>query len=66
MTDDYIKPDTWSKNDRVIRKLYTPKEVVKIIKDMFEFEISRSDLTYSEKLLIGNCYNDLIWCFKDD
>ena len=66
MTDDFINLNNENKNDRVIRKLYTPKEVVKIIKDMFEVEISRSDLTYSEKLLIWNCYNDLIWCFKDD
>ena len=66
MTDDYIKPNSWSKNDRVIRKLYTPKEVVKMIQDFFELEVKICDLTHSEKLLLMDSLNRLIWWFKDD
>lgn len=66
MTDDYIKPNSWSKNDRVIRKLYTPREVVKMIRDFFELEVEICDLTHSERLLLMDSLNRLIWWFKDD
>ena len=31
MTDDFIPLEKPKKDDRIIRKMYTPKEVVKII-----------------------------------
>ena len=54
------------KKDRVIRKIYTPKEVVKMIKDHFELENTLFDMSRSEKLLLRDSYNRLIWWFKDD
>ena len=66
MTDDFIQPDKSNKEDRAIRTMYTPKEVVKMIKDHFELENTLFDMSRSEKLLLMDSYNRLIWWFKDD
>ena len=54
------------KKDKVIRKIYTPKEVVKMIKDHFDLEQEMYDMSRAEKLLLLDSYNRLIWWFKDD
>lgn len=66
MTDDFIQPDKPNKEDEIIRTMYTPKEVVKMIKDHFELENTLFDMSRSEKLLLMDSYNRLIWWFKDD
>ena len=66
MTDDFIQPDKPNKEDGIIRTMYTPKEVVKMIKDHFELENTLFDMSRSEKLLLMDSYNRLIWWFKDD
>ena len=64
MRDDFISIDK-PKKDRVIREMYTPKEVVKIIRDIYKFMIDIG-LTQSEKALLREVFNTLIWEFKDD
>ena len=66
MTDDFIQPDEPKKDNKVIRKMYTPKEVVKMIKDHFELEQTIYTMSRAEKLLLADSYNRLIWWFKDD
>ena len=66
MTDDFIPLEKPKKDDRVIRTMYTPKEVVKMIKDHFELEGTMFKMSRSEKLLLMDSYNRLIWWFKDD
>ena len=63
---DFIQLEKPKKEDRVIRTMYTPKEVVKIIKAHFELENDLFDMSRSEILLLMDSYNRLIWCFKDD
>ena len=63
---DFIQLEKPKKEDRVIRTMYTPKEVVKIIKDHFELENNLFDMSRSEILLLMDSYNRLIWWFKDD
>ena len=46
--------------------MYTPKEVVKMIKDHFELEGTMFKMSRSERLLLMDSYNRLIWWFKDD
>ena len=65
MTNDFIPVDKPNK-DRIIRTMYTPKEVVKIIKDHFEMEQEMYTMSRTEKLLLWDSYNRLIWWFKDD
>ena len=62
----FIQLEQPKKEDRVIRKLYTPKEVVKIISDHFELEQNMHHMSRTEKLLLWDSYNRLIWWFKDD
>lgn len=66
MTDDFIPLEKPNKEDRVIRTMYTPKEVVKMIKDHFELEQNMYAMSRTEKLLLWDSYNRLIWWFKDD
>ena len=66
MTDDFIPLEKPKKDDRVIRKMYTPKEIVKNIQKHFEQECKLADFTRSEILLLWDSYNRLIWWFKDD
>ena len=66
MTDDFIPLEKPKKDDKVIRKMYTPKEIVKNIQKHFEQECKLADFTRSEMLLLWDSYNRLIWCFKDD
>ena len=66
MTNDFIPVDKPNKKDRIIRTMYTPKEVVKIIKDHFEMEQELYAMSRTEKLLLWDSYNRLIWWFKDD
>ena len=66
MTDDFIPLEKPKKDDRVIRKMYTPKEVVKIINDHFKLEQDLYTMSRAEKLLLWDSYNRLIWWFKDD
>ena len=54
------------KKDRVIRKIYTPKEVVKMIQEHFNQEQGMYAMSRTEKLLLWDSYNRLIWRFKDD
>ena len=54
------------KKDRVIRKIYTPKEVVKMIQEHFNQEQGMYAMSRTEKLLLWDSYNRLIWWFKDD
>lgn len=63
---DFIQLEKPNKEDRVIRTMYTPKEVVKMIKDHFELENNIFDMSRSEILLLMDSYNRLIWWFKDD
>lgn len=63
---DFIQLEQPKKNDRTIRKMYTPKEVVKMIKDHFELEQDLYTMSRTEKLLLWDSYNRLIWWFKDD
>ena len=63
---DFIQLEKPKKEDRVIGTMYTPKEVVKMIKDHFELENTLFDMSRSEKLLLMDSYNRLIWWFKDD
>ena len=63
---DFIQLEQPKKEDRVIGTMYTPKEVVKMIKDHFELENTLFDMSRSEKLLLMDSYNRLIWWFKDD
>ena len=63
---DFIQLEKPKKEDRVIRTMYTPKEVVKMIKDHFELENDIFDMSRSEILLLMDSYNRLIWWFKDD
>ena len=62
----FIQLEQPKKEDRVIRKVYTPKEVVKIISDHFELEQNMYHMSRTEKLLLWDSYNRLIWWFKDD
>lgn len=64
--DDFIPLEKPKKDDRVIRTMYTPKEVVKMIKDHFELEQDMYTMSRAEKLLLWDSYNRLIWWFKDD
>ena len=66
MSDDFIQLDKPNNEDEIIRTMYTPKEVVKMIKDHFELENTLFDMSRSEKLLLMDSYNRLIWWFKDD
>ena len=66
MTDDFIPLEKPKKDDRVIRKVYTPKEIVRNIQKHFEQEYKLADFTRSEMLLLRDSYNRLIWWFKDD
>ena len=63
---DFIQLEKPKKEDRVIRTMYTPKEVVKIIKAHVELENDLFDMSRSEILLLMDSYNRLIWWFKDD
>ena len=54
------------KKDKVIRKIYTPKEVVKMIQEHFNQEQGMYAMSRTEKLLLWDSYNRLIWWFKDD
>ena len=63
---DFIQLEKPKKEDRVIRTMYTPKEVVKMIKDHFELENNLFNMSRSEILLLMDSYNRLIWWFKDD
>ena len=63
---DFIQLEKPKKEDRVIKTMYTPKEVVKMIKDHFELENDIFDMSRSEILLLMDSYNRLIWWFKDD
>jgi len=63
---DFIQLEKPKKEDRAIRTMYTPKEVVKMIKDHFELENTLFNMSRSEKLLLMDSYNRLIWWFKDD
>lgn len=62
---DYIQLDK-PKTDRVIRELYTPKEIVGIIQKSFMEYNGWSKLTRSELLLVWEFSNNLIGKFKDD
>ena len=66
MTDDFIPLEKPKKDDRVIKTMYTPKEIVKNIQKHFEQECKLADFTRSEMLLLWDSYNRLIWWFKDD
>lgn len=66
MTNDFIQLDRLNKEDRIIRTMYTPKEIVKNIQKHFEQECKLADFTRSEMLLLWDSYNRLIWWFKDD
>ena len=66
MTDDFIPLEKPKKDDRVIRTMYAPKEIVKNIQKHFEQECKLADFTRSEMLLLWDSYNRLIWWFKDD
>ena len=67
MTDNpFIKLEQPKKDNRVIRTMYTPKEIVKNIQKHFEQECKLADFTRSEMLLLWDSYNRLIWWFKDD
>ena len=63
---DFIQLEKPKKEDRVIRTMYTPKEIVKNIQKHFEQECKLADFTRSEMLLLWDSYNRLIWWFKDD
>lgn len=63
--NEYIPHEIPKPKDRIIRKVYTPKEVVKIINDTYHF-LADMDLTYSEKALLRDAFNTLVWEFKDD
>lgn len=62
---DYIELDSSKKEDRVIRNIYTPKEVVKIIQKVFRDNMAY-DLSRSERLLLWDFGNQIIMEFKDD
>ena len=66
MTDDFIQPDKPNKEDEIIRTMYTPKEVVKMINDHFKLEQDLYTMSRSEMLFLWDSYNRLIWWFKDD
>ena len=63
---DFIQLEQSKKEDRIIRTMYTPKEIVKNIQKHFEQECKLADFTRSEMLLLWDSYNRLIWWFKDD
>lgn len=63
---DFIQLEQPKKDDRVIRTMYTPKEIVRNIQKHFEQECKLADFTRSEMLLLWDSYNRLIWWFKDD
>ena len=63
---DYIKLDKPEKEDRVIRQLYTPKEIVGTIQKTFNEYNSWRKLTNGDTLLLAEFCNWLIWGFKDD
>lgn len=54
------------KNDRIIRELYTPKEVVGIIQRCFNDYNGMCKLTRGEVLLLWEFSNWLVGEFKDD
>lgn len=63
--DDFIRI-TPPKKDKVIRKIYTPKEIVWIIQKHFNDYMGWSKLSRSEMLLLWEFSNMLIREFKDD
>ena len=54
------------KDKRTIHNVYTPKEIVHIIHFAFNEEMSHSDLSRGERLLLWDSFNRLIGRFKDD
>ena len=60
--DDYIVEDKMSK---VIHKVYTPKEIAHLVQETFNY-IDGRDLSMSERLLLMEFCNQLIWRIKDD
>lgn len=62
--NDFLHPDKPPK-DRIIREVYTPKEIVHIIRETFDY-LNHSGLSYSERLLVSVAFNTLIGEFKDD
>lgn len=63
---DYIELDKPKTDDRVIRELYTPKEVVGIIHRCFNQYNGIGKLTRGEFLLLWEFSNWLVREFKDD
>ena len=67
MREDYINTGIgMQKDDRVIREIYTPKEIVHIIQTSFMTYNAQCKLSRSELLLINDFANMLIGRFKDD
>lgn len=67
MTDNpFIKLEQPEKKDNVIRTMYTPKEIVKIIQKHYQTEMSIYTTTRCERLMLWDSYNRLIGWFKDD
>ena len=62
---DYIELDYPKKEDRVIKNIYTPKEVVKITQKVYANHM-RYNLSRSERLLLWDFANHIIMEFKDD
>lgn len=62
---DYIELDSSKKEDKTIRDIYTPKEVVKIIQEVYANHM-RYNLSRSEHLLLWDFANHIIMEFKDD
>lgn len=65
--DDFIEEPIIKHEDRIIRSVYTPKEVVCHIKTNYELICTYWDLTYSEKALLREFCNSMIgWYVEHD
>ena len=66
MTEDYIPTTMPSKKEhKTIRKVYLPIEVRNLILKHYEM-FSRMGLTYSEKALLSNFCNGIIYDLKKE
>lgn len=67
LKEDFIDiHEGMKKDDRVIRDMYTPKEIASIIQVAFQGYNVTNKLTRSEMLLVWEFSNLLIRRFKDD
>ena len=53
-------------DDRVIKKLYTPKEINRMVTETFKFLREMHNLSHSEVLLVHNCLSQFLYFVNVD